>query len=276
MYQEGRAAWPDVELGLAEFVAVVDTRMGPCDDSAAGRGLRPSRGAELYLACACAAGNAAALYYLEHNFIARIRPALGQFRADEDFVDEVMQRVRQVLLLPGPCGRRAKIHDYDGRGSLRRWLRTVAVRTAIDLRRASARWPAEGQLGHEESDALCATLASTHDPPWHDESERQRNRRAVKQVLEQCLAQCAAKERTLLKYVFVHGLSRQQIGVIYGVHRSTASRWVDGALHRLRAHLCSALGPALGILPVQVNAAVQSVLSQVELTLERVLATGSD
>src|SRR5262245_16012748 len=71
--------------------------------------------ADLVLARACAAGEMAALAHFDATYRNEMVAALSTVRADRDFVDDVMQALREKLFV----GAAPKILDYAGRGTLR-------------------------------------------------------------------------------------------------------------------------------------------------------------
>src|SRR5262249_22461852 len=118
----GRAAWPGVELAFDVFAARL---------AAVGRG----NVVDLYLACACTEGDPAALAEFDRMFLGCVRDAVARIDRSHDFVTEVQQILRERLLV----GPNAKIRDYRGGGALASWVRTAAVRTALNLRRRTNR-----------------------------------------------------------------------------------------------------------------------------------------
>ena len=131
LVEQGRAAWPELALPAPLFVRHLARH--------AGRGGSPSSLRELcvedlYLACACAHGAPGAAVAFERHQLARVSGFLSRMAAAPDLVDEVKQELRIKLLVPAP-GAAPKIAEYSGRGALASWLRVVALRTAIDLRR---------------------------------------------------------------------------------------------------------------------------------------------
>src|SRR5204863_2993549 len=94
--------------------------------------------ADLYLCCACARGDRAALAALERGYFGDVDGALASFRGKGIAPEEIKQQLRERLLTARDGGR-PRILDYGGRGDLGRWLRAVAVRAAIDAVRQSGR-----------------------------------------------------------------------------------------------------------------------------------------
>src|SRR5262245_29628545 len=114
-HRQGRASWPEVRLGEAEFAAWI---------GAAGVQAPQLRahGADLFLAVACTRRDPAALAALERQLIARVPDYVARFNVPPHLLDELRQRVRIRLL----TGDRPRIADYRGLGPLGAWLRMCA------------------------------------------------------------------------------------------------------------------------------------------------------
>ena len=119
---------------LVEFAARHVTPTSPRSTST---GLRP---ADLYPACACARGDADAIAAFDRDYMREVDIALARMRVGPPRLSDVKQLVRQRLFVGGGTAGAptspGKIAEYGGRGDLRRWVRSVAVRTCLnDLRK---------------------------------------------------------------------------------------------------------------------------------------------
>src|SRR5262245_35046638 len=129
LFDDGRRAWSGVRVEEATFAAFVRERAGEDADLAA------LHGADLYLACACAAGDPAALAAFEARYMADVPSFLARVEHASAVIEDVSQLVRERLFVAAD-GKRPKILDYSGRGSLGSWLRVVTLRVAMNRRRA--------------------------------------------------------------------------------------------------------------------------------------------
>jgi RNA polymerase sigma-70 factor, ECF subfamily len=89
----------------------------------------------------------------------------------------------------------------------------------------------------------------------------------VRDVVERVLALLSQEERKLLRLHFAQGLTIDQLGLVYDVHRSTTARWIASArakiLRELQQH---ALDQGL----LSAGEPVSTLLdSQLHLSLER-------
>lgn len=215
---------------------------------------------DLYLATACADGDPAAIARLRATYFGDAVAALRAWGVAEADRDEVLQRVFHELLV-APPGRQARICTYSGRGALRRWLRSVSVRIAARTRRASAREaPLEDAVLDGESGG---------DP----ELEHLRNEYGAtfKAAFEASLSALAVRDRNLLRQYFVDGLTIDVVGGLYGVHRSTAARWVAAARKKVLDGVADRMTRELGLKPDEMLSVLRLVRSRLDLSLGHAL-----
>ena len=204
-FERARATWPEIHVAFDAFSArSVGAERAHLDD--------------LYLACALSAGDPGALAAFDEQFLSAVGDAVAKIDSSRDFVAEIQQILRERLLV----GPHAKIHDYRGGGALAGWVRTAAVRTALNLRRATRR---ETPLSTpvERIDSLL-------DPAI--ELLRQRHAGDIDAALRRAIAALESRARLLLQFYYVDGLTLAQIGRLRHVHESTISRRLT-KLHRL-------------------------------------------
>jgi RNA polymerase sigma-70 factor (ECF subfamily) len=255
----GAAAHPDV-AELAGMRAFVAARA----DAALAAGDVASRAADLYLAAACVAGDPAAIARLSAMLPALVRPALARLGLPPGDDDEIVQRVRVALVVPGAA---AGIAGYSGRGDLRSYIRAVAVRLA--LKRLERE---DGPPAGDDSAVLELLPAAADSPELRVLKER--CRADVRIAFGAALATLSARERTLLRQHYVDGLTIDRLAPLHGVHRATCARWIEAArgsvLHAVRGYLKDTLGLAA----FELDSMIELVRSQLDLSLARQLRSG--
>ena len=258
---EARDKWPTVQVALADFDSYVRARVMLSADGDAVQGA-PVRWADLYLACACARGDAPALAAFEGAFAADVNAVIARIDASGLMADEIRQFVRERLFVVGDA--RLKIAEYSGRGDLRAWLRITATRMALNYR---ARPEREVPV---EADALAFLAGGTQDP------ELAYLKRLYAEQFRLAFADAfrglESRERSLLRYAFAEKLSVEVVGRIYGVHRATAARWIVKAQEALVAELRTTLRGRLGVSELEYESVLRLIESQVDLTVERYLS----
>jgi len=227
--RRARAVWPDVAIGDDDFARYLAAR-APADldpDAALAR----LHVEDLYLACGCIRGDAAALRGFDERLLARLPLYLARMRADQRLIEETQQALRARLFV-GADGAPPRIGLYSGLGPLDGWLRVAAVRAALNLvhfekRHVAGDLPADDVLpagGDLELDYL-----------------REHCRAAFAEALRRAVAELPAGDRALLRFQFVDGLSPGDIAPIFGVHRTTILRRIAAArkalLEATRAHV---------------------------------------
>lgn len=259
-WMEARAAWPGVDISEPEFVAFVSERMRAAGSETEGVTLQTT---DLYLACSCARGDPAALQAFEHAYFPEIDRALKKMRSDAlPERDELAQLLRYKLFV-ADGEQRPKIGDYSGRGSLRGWFRVTTSRLLLNL---ATRAPRETPFEHELLDKL---LGGTADPEL--EHARRQLQTQFRAAFADAYSALDARERSLLRYAIGEDLTVQAIGTLFGVHKTTAARWVVAAHRALLDALKSSLVARLGIQTDDYASVLRALRSRLELSLDRYL-----
>ena len=97
LVQDGKAAWPDLELSDEQFMGHVAERLAPDPDPR--KSLAQIQGKDLYLTCACARGDPKAIKAFDKRFAPRIAEAAARLDRSTAFVDDAKQAVLQKLFM---------------------------------------------------------------------------------------------------------------------------------------------------------------------------------
>jgi RNA polymerase sigma-70 factor (ECF subfamily) len=267
---EGRAAWPQLGLDarhVVEFIA----RQATAELAEAGLdGLRP---ADLYLAAACACQMPAALAAFDRDYMREVDIALARMRIGSPRLQDVKQLVRQRLFVGGGTAgaptSAGKIAEYGGRGDLRRWVRSVAVRTCLNELRRGKR---EVLVDDEQLIAQHAIAADDPEVEYMKRTYAEEFRAAFGAAL----GQLGARDQTLLRYHHVDGLNIDEIGAIYRIHRVTAFRWLEKAKELLVRSTLETLRARLKLPASELDSVLRMIRSQIHLSLIRHLGGPSD
>jgi RNA polymerase sigma-70 factor (ECF subfamily) len=267
---EGRAAWPDLHVDAVHVVEFVARQVTPDLADAALDGLRP---ADLYLACGCARQLPQAIAAFDRDYMREVDIALARMRIAPPRVADVKQLVRQRLFVGGGTAGAptspGKISEYGGRGDLRRWVRSVAVRTCLnDLRKGKREILVD-------DDQLIAQHAIAADDPEVEYMKRT-YASEFKAAFSEALGRLGAREQTLLRYHHVDGLNIDEIGAIYRVHRVTAFRWLEKAKEILVRGTLDTLRARLKLPADELDSVLRMIRSQIHLSLVRHLGGPHD
>jgi RNA polymerase sigma-70 factor (ECF subfamily) len=270
---EGRQAWPDIAVEPHAVAVFVARQLDPETDAEdALDGLRP---ADLYLAAACATGDTDAINTFDKAYMREVDITLARMRIPGPRASDVKQLVRQRLFVAvAPIEVNGvqflgKIAEYAGRGDLRRWVRSVAVRTCLnELRRG------KNEVLTDDDHLIAQHTVGGDDPEL---AYMKRTYAAeFKQAFGQSLAGLGPREQTLLRYHHVDGLNIDEIGAIYRVHRVTAFRWLEKAKEQLVERTLEQLRSKLKITSRELDSVLKLIRSQIHLSLVRQLGGPSD
>ncbi len=219
--------------------------------------------ADLYLAYLAGCGDNVAVEQVRARFGGDIDRALGKAASTGQPLDELRQRVWVRFLTGEP----PHMHRYAGRGSLQGWVRVVVSRMVVDLLRSHG--------ARKESTLGPAVLAELERVELDPQLEllRHRYRDDVHAAMESAFGELSDKDRRLLRGQLVERLSTDDLGALYGVHRTTAARWAEQARVRLVEAAHADLRRRIGGGEQTVRSVVDMVRSQLDLSVERLLAS---
>ncbi len=253
----GAALAERADLGVSrdELAAAIAARLPEGDTRAE---IARVRAVDLLLAQAAARGTPEALRLVEAETFGEIAFALSKVRSPMT-ADEVAQALRAKLFVATgeqPAG----IARYSGAGSLKAYVRVAVMRLVLN---AATRQPRERALSDEMMEAI---PEGTLDP------ELEHARRLYKAELEEAFGVAAAelddRERALLRHTLA-GLTVDQVGAIYDVHRATAARWIAAARQRLERRVREVLRAKLGAGDESLDSVLRCAREHVELSVGR-------
>ncbi len=257
--EQAREAWPQIPYPPETFVTDLAQRM-PTDVTLATH-LETLPAADIFLAYACAKAVPEAVQAFEQHVIPVVGRALGKVGAQPDAIAEVEQRLRERLLV-GVGGRPPAAGTYAGFGSLAAWVRVSALREYYGLAREGQRWQQleEGQL----SDHLDgAAPGDGSELGFLKEQYRPHFRAALAEAMT-CLE---TRDRNILRQHYLDGLQVDQLGLLYRVHRVTASRWLAAARKSVLSQTRRLLVARLDISPDEFESIVRLIRSQLDLSI---------
>jgi RNA polymerase sigma-70 factor (ECF subfamily) len=222
--------------------------------------LRKLRAADLYFACALAAGDPRAVALAETELLPAARQAVARIDRSPAFVDEVVQRLRDRMFVRGAVP--PAIEQYRGAGALAGWVSVTATRIALDLKRA------EITIAVDPEREL-ATLPAPDDPElaviWRTCAAE------YKAALAASFASLSRRERNLLRQRYLDELDIDALGRLYDVHPATAYRWIKQVEQRLATMTRAAVMQKLSLSESQARSMERLIVSQLQLSLARML-----
>jgi RNA polymerase sigma-70 factor (ECF subfamily) len=254
LFRTARAAWPGVALEGGLFVAYLGARWP--ERASLDAWLADAHASDLYLTCACARGIAGAIEAFDRAHLGPVRAYLAHGKPDDAFVEDVRQSLREKLFV----GERRKIEEYSGRGALGGWVRMLAVRAAIDLRRR------RGERVPDLYDQRPAAI----DPELGYLSQRYRG--AVEEAFRHALTLLDGEQRTLLRMHFVDAVTLDELARLKKLHRATIARRLATARKVILDETHRHLRERLSVSTEEFKSLVRLVRSELQISVARLLA----
>jgi RNA polymerase sigma-70 factor, ECF subfamily len=172
--------------------------------------------------------------------------------------DELRQATRVRLLVGTP----PRIHGYAGRGPLRGWVGVAALRIALNHKRGPAM---------AAEDVLAELVATEPDPELRH--MKTLYRAEFREALAGALRDLPKRDRALLRLYYVDGMRLAQLARLYGVHESTASRWLAAATDAVAAATRDRLVAKLAVSAATADSLAKMVASGLDLSISKLLGT---
>lgn len=231
--ERGRAAWPRLKLDEADFLKWLGPRAGE----------ESIHAEELWLARACLLQVPGAVATFEREVL---KPALAA--VPEDDREDVGQRVMERLL----AGRKPKLEEFEGRGSLARWLKLVVLR--------------ESRAEAKDDAGIPERLSGAFMPSPDSQLIKARSQAQLKKALVAAVMELDEQDKKLLAMHHLDGVPHGQIGKSVDIPRSTIAWKLQQARQRVleatKRHLLAA-----GLKPAEVESLFGVVSSHVDMSL---------
>ena len=215
-FRAAQRRWPGVQLAPPAYAAHMGS-IAP-DEGDLVEALKRVHSDDLFLACACAAGDQAALRAFEAEIMPRAAVAIARVDPSSQFIDDICGDLRVRLLVAND--RPPEILRYLGRGPLAHWVQVVAMRLGKSNKRRKPK-----EIAMDLPQVMDTLLA---DDPEIAPFARQL-REPFAEVFAEALQDLTHRERNILRLYLVDGVSAEAIGKMYRVHRATVARWITRA-----------------------------------------------
>jgi len=249
----GCAQWPTIRgLPFEAFESFVT-------DGGIESDVLEERAGDIFLAAAAVGGDEEAVRLFDDELLSQLPRWLARLRVAPDRFDEIRQALRTKLLVGQP----PKLAQYRAAGPLGAWVRVAAVRTALDLNSA------DPTLGDAH---LADPLVHAFDP--EQQLIRQKYGALFQQALHSALSELTMRDRNLLRFHYVSGMTLDAIARIYHVHRATVVRWLAAVRDEIETAVRLRLWEETGISPTEFRSIWNAVRSDVDVSLSRLLVAG--
>jgi len=260
MFEAGRAAWPELEVPPGTYGRYLADRVEQTDDVVAA--LSKLQPGDLYLACACAGGDVAALALFDQHLGPGIDAGLRRVHTPPQVIQDVRQALRKKLFVADGAAP-PDITKYGGRGSLLAWACITAVRMALEaMKRTHREISAPDALLH-------AVTPDADDPELH--YLKSLYRQEFKEAFHEAMGALTSRDRLLLKHHLVDRVSVDGIAAMYDVHRATAARWLTRIREGVAQHTRRRMVERLRIARDECDSILQLIRSQLDLSISTYL-----
>jgi len=255
--EAARQVHADVRLDDGIFLEHLERHAASSQDPA--RFLATVHGADLFLACACAAGDPAAIARVTRSYSSTLRRDLRRRGYDLELVAEVEQLLYLRLLVAVP-DKQPQIASYTGQIPLGAWLRVIATHLGIDVIRREGKHAA---VELQEDMALAQAVET--------EPVVARVLDVAGAVFEAAFLKLDRQQKRILRLHFLDGMSLEHIGARYDAHRATVARWIASARVQLMNEIRRGMAERLHLPAADVDSLLFVVRSRLDLSIARYL-----
>lgn len=260
MVEEAKAEWAALDHDPQTFLEDLARKVP--EDASLEDFLRSLRVADLFLASACAHGVPGAIAAFETAYFGEVDAALIDAKVPHHLIEEIKQILRERFFVTQQ-ERQAAVAAFNGRGSLRAWVRISAMREVFRHGGAQKRWV---QL---EEDKLSEMAAPEDDPELG--FLKSRYRVEFRKAFDETFAALSPRQRNLLRHSYLDQMNIDQIGHVYQVHRATAARWLAQARDDLLQGTKEALRARLEIDHEEYENLIQLIVSNLDVSIRSLL-----
>jgi RNA polymerase sigma-70 factor (ECF subfamily) len=261
LHARGRDAHPALEVEDVGFAA----HLGRCGAMVATGNATELHAEDLYLCCAGLLGSQAAARVLRINHRAVVVNYLRSIDGSTEFIEEVEQRLWQSALAGSPDAP-PKLLSYSGRGPLASWTGVVAQRIALSILRHE-----DAEKRAHDGAATEARLAAAADPEL--DFVKASLRASFQRALTDALRTLDDRQRMVYRLHIVDGLTVEAIAEMYGVVRSTVTRWLAGARAAVIAETKRLLRDEMRVPPEEFDSLARLLTSQLDLNVSQILTS---
>jgi len=250
---DATTAWPTIVVPRERFVEYLYARADAIADL---------HTTDLYLACSCVDRSPQGLACFDEHHLRTLPARLRRLGLAESVLEEMQQILREKLLVATP-EHAARISAYTGRGPLHAWVRAAAVRTSLNVLRATWREDLVGEA------PVSQELVASPERDLRNVAYVQ----AVTDALRDATRELDAEDRLLLQLHFADGCSAEQIGRTLGINRVTAHRRLVRAYRQIERRALAHLRDHAGVVAEDLDSVLSIARSRLEVSVRTLLAT---
>jgi len=254
-HQAGAEAWEGVTLPFEDFARHVEACLAGTDANE----VLARQGKDLYLACACAQGDARAIELFSTRYLGAVPAMVAHIVPRAALVEELVQSLHETMLV-----RRGEsppqIAGYRGTGSLAGWVRISATRAAVRMKKRAFDLAEQPMV-----DGPAAGLTIGPETLYL----RRHYGPAFDTAVAEAIAELPDEPRETLRRYYVEGLTIDQLAERDGVHRATAARRVEAARKMIFVHVRERAAQRFGVPDDEIDSLLRLVASRLSISLRQ-------
>lgn len=219
---------------------------------------------DLKLALDCLRGCDVAVRRLQRLLESAAASLRRRLAGGEDDRADLCQQAQVKLLYGGARRARAYLWTYEGRASLRSWLRTALARLALAQVRRRRRTTSLDDVVHSFPSDPCSS-----NPELQLIGRRYAG--PFQTAFDQSLTRLTPRDRLVLQYVLEDRMTAAEIGRQLAVHRVTVARWMRSIRQTVLHETRERLRETLRVEPAEVTALFELCGSELDLSSIRAL-----
>jgi RNA polymerase sigma-70 factor (ECF subfamily) len=243
---DAHAAWPGILVPDAQFAAFLASKSF----------VESTRFSDLYIAFAASLRDPDAARAIEEAHSPALRKALAGLRLGQAQIDDVLQSLWRDLFATDP----PRISQFDGSGDLKSWLRVAATRAGLRVLKKSKREVPESEISEiaekASGDPELMLLKAQYRADFHA-------------AVETAIENMNSANAMILRQHFVDGLSIDELGKLYALHRATAARRLANAKQMLVASIRTEFKKKAKLDDDECESVLRLVRSGLDITLRR-------
>jgi len=221
-FERCQRRFPTVRLPIEVYEArineILSPGLGPTDEAVRAETFAKIHHEDLFLAIACSHNDRVAWEHFADDYAPLLRNFAVQACRNSSESEDLAQEITTRLLSD-----KERLAGYNGRGSLAGWLRVAVSHAAVDRFRRTNRLTSLEELQEKGSEAVLRNPEKkkeeeTLDSQWGP---------VFTGIAAECLRRLPDRDRLLLCLYYLQNVSLKGLGVQFGIHEATASRWLE-------------------------------------------------
>jgi RNA polymerase sigma-70 factor (ECF subfamily) len=247
-------AWPGLGVDRSAFIDWIAAHLAQIGH----RTLAMSHATDLLLAFGCIRGDPASLRAFDARVLAQVDIHIARFEPGAAFADEVRQQLR-ARLLSANGGDEPRLAGYRGHGPLSAWVRSIAIRTALNCARAHHK---RATLREDTVDGIDAEMQYV----------RATYAREFRASLVAVVGSSRPTDLDILRMHYVEDRRIEDVGASLGLHRATIARRLARIREAVLRETSERLHADSGLDADEVAFLLGNASREMEVSLTRMLA----